>query len=258
MKDAGLELALRATGGTSELARKLGISQPSVSNWTRVPAERVLAVEALSGVDRKTLRPDLYPDDAALAPIDDVDRGRAAAYRLLATVLRAAPEGRLLQRLAALSDDGTPLGRAQATLAAAAAASDASTIEREFFALFIGVGRGELLPYASFYLTGFLHERPLARVREDLAALGLARADSAGDPEDHLAFLCEVMAGLVDGGLARDASAASHFFARHLAPWASRFFADLAQASSARFYRAVAAFGTAFIEIESEAFALPE
>lgn len=194
----------------------------------------------------------------AAGPADDVDRGRAGAYRLLGSLLRAAPGNDLLAQLASLDSDASPMGHAQAALAAAAARTDAVAVEREFFALFIGVGRGELLPYASYYLTGFLHERPLARVREDLAALGIERAEAASEPEDHLGVLCEVMAGLVDGSLASDGAAARRFFTRQLAPWSARVFADLAAAKSASFYRAVAAFGAAFIDIETEGFALPD
>ena len=189
--------------------------------------------------------------------VDDVDLGRAAAYRLLAQLLRAAPSAELLAQLAGLDCDDSPIGRAQAALAAAAARTNAADAEREFWALFIGVGRGEVLPYASYYLTGFLHERPLARVREHLATLGIARADAASEPEDHLYVLCDVMAGLADGSLTHDRAAAHRFFTAHLAPWAARALADLGRAKSAAYYRAVAAFGAAFIEIEIEGFALP-
>ncbi|MDW8443308.1 MAG: DUF3306 domain-containing protein [Acetobacteraceae bacterium] len=130
-------------------------------------------------------------------------------------------------------------------------------VEREFFDLFIGVGRGELLPYASYYLTGFLHERPLARLRGDLARLGVARAEGVAEPEDHIATLCEVMAGLIDGTFPAPAGEDGRFFERHLRPWAERFFADLEGAKAARFYRAVGTLGGRFVAIETEALALP-
>ena len=60
MRDEGLDEAIRVAGGVGALARKIGISQPSVSNWARIPAERVLSVEAATGVSRTILRPDLY------------------------------------------------------------------------------------------------------------------------------------------------------------------------------------------------------
>ncbi|RYJ00658.1 MAG: molecular chaperone TorD, partial [Acetobacteraceae bacterium] len=140
-------------------------------------------------------------------------------------------------------------------LAAAAGRAEADAVAGEYFALFIGVGRGELLPYASYYLTGFLHERPLAELRGTLAGLGIARAAGVAEPEDHLGFCCEVMAGLLEGRFA--GQPAEDFFARHLAPWAERCFADMATAEAAVFYRAVGALGRTAIEIEQAAAALP-
>jgi TorA maturation chaperone TorD len=142
-------------------------------------------------------------------------------------------------------------------LAEAAKEADAAAIEREFFDLFIGVGRGELLPYASYYLTGFLHERPLARLREDLTRIGIARAEGVAEPEDHAAILCEIMAGLANGHLPGAEESSRTIFERHMAPWMGRFFADLERAESADFYRQVGTVGRVFIEIETEAFTLP-
>ena len=261
MREPGLEEAIRAAGGVSELARRLGIAQPSVSNWERVPAERVASVEEATGVDRARLRPDLFADRTAAEMVDDVDAARAHEYALLATLLSGAPDRDLLTRLARLKGDASPLGVAHARLAEAAGGADAARLEREYFDLFVGVGRGEVLPYGSYYLTGFLHERPLARVRGDLADLGVTRAEDECEPEDHLAILCEVMAGLAGGKFVSGADgrrrAEQQFFDKHLAPWARRFFADLERAEAADFYRAVAAVGATFIDIETEAFALP-
>jgi TorA maturation chaperone TorD len=141
-------------------------------------------------------------------------------------------------------------------LAEAATAADVAMVAREYFNLFIGVGRGDVAPYASFYRTGFLHERPLAAVRVSMAALGLARDAQVSEPEDHLGTLCEIMAGLCDGSIACD-DAGEGFFKEHLAPWAQRCFADIAAAPSASFYRAVGDLGSRFIGIEHDAFALP-
>jgi TorA maturation chaperone TorD len=257
MREGGLEDAIRAAGGIGALARRLGISQPSVSNWQRVPAERVIAVEALTGVPRASLRPDLYGmPDAATAGVDEIDRLRAHEYGLLAVLLGRAPAKDLLQRLSELKGDATPLGLAHIALAELASDIDPDALSREFFDLFIGVGRGELLPYASYYLTGFLNERPLARVREDLNGLGIERAEGHHDPEDHLAILCEVMAGLAAGRFEVESGAERRFFERHLKPWAARFFADLETARHARFYRPVGTIGRIFMEIEAQAFAM--
>lgn len=194
----------------------------------------------------------------AVASADrETEAGRARLYALLATLLVRAPDGAVLGRLGALGTDGTALGEALGALGEAARATEVEAVEREFHDLFIGLGRGELLPYASYYLTGFLHERPLAKLRGDLAALGVERADGVAEPEDHIATLCEVMAGLIDGSLGESADQGRRFFERHLGPWAERFFADLEQAEAARFYRAVGRLGRTFIGIETEAFALP-
>lgn len=258
MRDPGLNEAIRAAGGVGALAQKLGISQPSVSNWTRVPAERVVAVEAVTGVSRSFLRPDLFVDERGPLPeIDEFDAARAQEYTLLSILLGRAPDRDLLARLTKLRADASPLGLAHAALAEAAGATTAERAEREYFNLFIGLGRGELLPYGSYYLTGFLHERPLARLREDLARLGIERAEGEAEPEDHVAILCEIMAGLASRRFCADADADRSVFDKHLAPWAGRFFADLEQAKEADFYRRVGTVGRVFMDIEATAFALP-
>jgi TorA maturation chaperone TorD len=257
MIERGLQEAIHAVGGVTELARRLGISQPSVSNWSRIPAERVLSVEELTGVGRVILRPDLY-GETKMAGVDDVDLARAQEYALLATLLSRAPDAALLSRLAKLRGDPSPLGLAHVDLADAAANADATRVEREFFDLFIGIGRGELLPYGSYYLTGFLHERPLARLRDDLARLGIERTEDQLEPEDRVSILCEIMSGLIRGGFEAPAGADRDMFEKHLAPWIGRFFADMERAESADFYRRVGTLGRLFIDIEAEAFAQPE
>jgi TorA maturation chaperone TorD len=193
--------------------------------------------------------------DSLTKTIDPLDRERARLFALLGRLLSAPPDADLLARIRGVQGDATPLGRALAGLAEAASRTDSTRVEREYFALFIGVGRGELLPYASYYLTGFLHERPLAELRATLATLGIARAEGVAEPEDHLGFCCEVMAGLLEGRFRGGEAGA--FFIRHLAPWAGRCFADLEGAEAAGFYKAVGALGRTAIEIEQAAAALP-
>jgi TorA maturation chaperone TorD len=188
---------------------------------------------------------------------DLVEVERAQLFALIGRLLAGVPEAELLQRLVGLTGDATPLGQAIRGLAEAAAQAEPAALEREFFNLFIGVGRGELLPYASYYLTGFLHERPLAELRGDLARLGVARAAGVAEPEDHIAFLCETLAGLIEGRLGDPAEAAG-FFQRHMRPWAGRFFADLEGAGAAQFYRAVGTLGRVAVEIEQAAAELPQ
>jgi TorA maturation chaperone TorD len=255
MREPGLDQAIQAAGGVSALARKIRISQPSLSNWSRIPAERVLAVESMTGIDRAVLRPDLYGSAEAVAA-DEVDAARAREYGLLAVLLRRAPDSDLLSRLATLCGDASALGLAHTALAAAATAANIERVEREFFDLFIGIGRGELVPYGSFYLTGFLNERPLARLRDDLARLGIERVESETEPEDHAAVLCEIMACLAEGSLGTPPGADRELFDKHLAPWMGRFFADLERAQAADFYRGVGGIGRILMEIENQAFAL--
>jgi TorA maturation chaperone TorD/DNA-binding transcriptional regulator YdaS (Cro superfamily) len=257
VRDPGLARAIDKAGGVAELARKIGIAQPSVSNWNRVPAQRVIAVEAATGVSRRQLRPDLYDEgEVAVADhaVDPVDAGRAHQYLLLASLMSAPPSKKLLGALAKLEGDETPLGSAHAALAEAAQTAVAEAVEREYFDLFIGVGRGEILPYASYYLTGFLHERPLARLRGDLAAFGIERAENNPEPEDNAATLCEIMAGFADGRFEASHEQQQEFFEKHIVPWMGRMFADLEKAEAAKFYRSVGALGRLFLEIETEAF----
>jgi TorA maturation chaperone TorD len=254
MRDAGLHEAIHAAGGVSQLAEKIGISQPSVSNWHKIPAERVLMVEKVTGIPRNTLRPDLYP--APAPQTDEVDQARARLYGLLANLLTRAPSAEFLAEIAGLRGDATEVGMAQIALADAAASTTVEKIEREYFDLFIGIGRGELLPYGSYYLTGFLHERPLARLREDLARIGIERANGVAEPEDHAGILCEIMSALASGTIAAAADSDKIIFEKHMAPWIGRLFTDLERARAADFYRHVGGLGRVFMEIETEAFAL--
>jgi TorA maturation chaperone TorD len=215
----------------------------------------VIAVEAATGVSRKVLRPDLYSELAApVDAADPIDAGRAQEYVLLAALLASAPSSSLLGQIAQLHGDATPLGRAHAALAEAASGAIATDVEHEYFDLFVGLGRGELLPYASYYLTGFLNERPLSRLRDDLAVLGVERVENNLEPEDHAATLCEIMAGFAAARFPASPEAQRTFFEKHVSRWMGRLFADMEKAENAKFYRSVGTLGRVFLEIESEAF----
>ncbi|MDP2802835.1 MAG: Cro/CI family transcriptional regulator [Phreatobacter sp.] len=266
MRERGLEEAIKAVGGVGALARALGISQPSVSSWSRVPPERVIAVEKISGVGRHVLRPDIYPESRSSiavameaaqdrsAGVDEMDRLRSAEYGLLALLLFRVPTADVLGRVAALKGDVSPLGMAHLALAKAASEASVEAVNREFFDLFVGVGRGELLPYASYYLTGFLHERPLAAVRQSFVDLAIIRDDDSREPEDHIALLFDVMANLAVREIGQGYETEKAFFEAHLKPWAGRFFADLESMTNRPFYAAVGAVGRLFVAIEDEAF----
>ena len=191
--------------------------------------------------------------DFALA---EEDRQRAELYNFLGLMLSAPPSDALLKQTAALEGGDTPLGLAITGLARVAARSSAAQVEREYNALFIGLGRGELLPYASFYLTGFLNEKPLARLRADMARLGLRRAANVFEPEDNIASLLEMMAGLIDGRFGKPASLEQQkqFYNTHLAPWAGHFFDDLKGAKNSVLFASVAEVARIFTEIEREGF----
>jgi TorA maturation chaperone TorD len=189
--------------------------------------------------------------------LDDVELARSQEYALLSFLLARAPDQALLERLAGLRGDASPLGLAHAAVAEAASRVSAAQVDREYFNLFIGLGRGELLPYGSYYLAGFLHERPLARLRDDLVRLGIERAAGQAEPEDHAAILCEVMAGLVSRRFPAAPGADRELFERHLLPWIGRFFFDLERAETADFYRRIGTLGRVFVDMETEAFALP-
>ena len=186
--------------------------------------------------------------------VDEIDRARAQEYALLATLLSRSPDAQLISRLALLDGDASPIGVAHTALAEAAARTNEEDAGREYLDLFIGLGRGLLLPYSSYYLTGTLYGRPLARLRETLQLLGIEKAGGRSEPEDHAAILCEIMASLIDGTFASPAGADREFFEQHLAPWIRRFFVDLEHANSADFYARVGSLGRVFVDVEREAF----
>ena len=188
--------------------------------------------------------------------VHEADVLRSNVYRLLARGLTAPADAEFLSLLRGLSGDETDLGRSFAALNEAARISDVASAAEEYQNLFIGIGRGELVPYGSYYLTGFLHEKPLARLRGDMATLGIERADGVKEPEDHAGALLEMMAGLIIGEFGEPAAIAAQkeFFDKHLASWMPHFFRDLENAESAELFRPMGTIGRLFIEIEEAAF----
>lgn len=194
---------------------------------------------------------------AAGAAEDDLMR--ANFYGLLARVLAKPMDEETLATMRGLADhdDGTPLGEAIASFGKLCVRTPRGKAEEEFTELFYGVGAGgEISPYASLYLTGLVYDKPLAALRTDMARLGIAAMENTGEPEDHIASLCEIMHGLLTGGLGGDAgrAEAKAFFDKHLAPWAGQMFKDLEGAQSAALYMPVGTIGRLFMEIEREAY----
>ena len=188
--------------------------------------------------------------------VDELDRARAREYALLATLLARSPDSQLIGRLALLQGDATPLGMAHAALADAAGRASEASAAREYFDLFVGLAQGQLLPYASQYLTGSLYGRPLIELRETFQLLGIERVKQS-EPEDHIATLCEMMAGLIGGAITAPGGCDRDVFAKHLATWATRFFVDLERANPDCFYARVGSLGRTLMEIETEAYSLP-
>ena len=185
--------------------------------------------------------------------LEEEQRYRAGAYGLLAALLRAPPEQPLLDNLVTLSPQGDAepdvFSEAMSTLADAASINNPAQIEEEYQNLFIGIGKGEVVPYGSWYLTGFLMEKPLSDLRDDLRVLGFERSADTHEPEDHVGAIFEVFSVMISD--ASGLSEQQRFFETHMKPWLEQFFADLGKARSANFYKSVAQFGTAFIELES-------
>jgi TorA maturation chaperone TorD len=199
-------------------------------------------------------------------PLTPEDQARADWYALLAGLFYSAPDAGLLSSLAqadslAPQSTDSALDLAWEELIAAASLMEADAIGEEFSALFIGVGNPRINPYASLYLSGFMMEKPLASLRSDLAALGLARTDKAAEPEDHLAALCEIMRLMIAGAPnweRRSLHEQKTFFMKHIVPWYARCLDDIRAAEGVNFYRKVADLAQAFFEIEYQAFELED
>ncbi|GBF26782.1 chaperone protein TorD [bacterium MnTg02] len=191
--------------------------------------------------------------ESLVSPEDEL---RANVYRLLARWLVAAPSQSDLAAAKAMSGDETDFGKAVQTFSHVSARIEPKEVQQEYQDLFIGVGRGELLPYASYYLAGFLNEKPLAKLRNDMARLGIERDPKTKDPEDHIAALMEMQAGLIMGDYGKPASLTEQkqFFEIHVGSWAKLFFADLEGAKQSVLYASLATIGRLFMEIEETAF----
>lgn len=192
-------------------------------------------------------------DEAGLAP---EDQARAALYRIVARFLTQPPSADDLTAGASIEGDESPLGRALSALAQSCRTTTPEQAAEAFQVLFIGLGRGELVPYASYYLTGFLQEKPLARLRADMDRLGIERSPEVTESEDHIASILEIMAAQIDGafGAPQPPAQQKRFFDTHVASWADHFFSDLRRSETSPLYQAVGDVGGRLMEIETEAF----
>ena len=180
-----------------------------------------------------------------------LERALIEAYSLLGALLRQPPTEKLLDRLAELqweSDLPRPLAAGLEEVRDSSRNYSAEAAAEEFRLLFVGLGRGEIVPYASWYREGVLQAGPLARLRSDLDDLGIAPAPETAEPEDNAALLCEAMALLNREDV--DQKAYTGFFREHLAPWMFDLFRDLQVARNAGFYMAVASLGLGLLELD--------
>ena len=191
-----------------------------------------------------------------IALIDEEDQLRADMYSFLASLLRSEPSADLVEQLTLLKSDNTPIGNAIKVLAKLASSLDLHEIRDEYVKIFIGVGRGEILPFASYYLTGFLKDKPLAKLRNDMKEIGIEMSAEVKEPEDHIASLFDIMSGVILGKFDRKFSITEQrdFFNKHLAPWVELLMRDIEASKIAVFYAPVGTLGREFIEIERSSF----
>jgi len=197
----------------------------------------------------------LYP-----TPLFDAELARADLYGVLSALTYAPPSAELMSNLraSALDTDApkNPLQTHWLALTQLACGMTEQDIAAEYQSLFGGVGKPEVALYASHYLTGFLNEKPLARLRSELIKLGLTHAQTMSEPEDHFAYLCEVMRYLIaqDSDASSSLSRQRNFFVEQLQPWVSQLCDELQHHPKARFYAALAGLAAVLMQIEAEGF----
>ncbi|MDA9914263.1 molecular chaperone TorD family protein [Alphaproteobacteria bacterium] len=190
--------------------------------------------------------------------INNEDQLRADMYSFLANLLRAEPNAELVNQLTKLESDESPIGKSIKTLSKLASSLDLPTIRDEYVRIFIGVGRGEILPFASYYLTGFLKDKPLAKLRNDMKEIGIQLTENVKEPEDHIASLFDMMSGLILGKFSKKFSIGEQkeFFNKHLAPWVDLLMRDIESSRIAVFYSPIGTIGREFMEIERSSFSM--
>ena len=198
------------------------------------------------------------PQSPACVELTPEDESRAAVYALLARFLSHAPAADDLAEIGKLTGSDSAFGQAIARLAAAARETNAQACEDAYHDIFIGVARGRLLPYGSYYLTGFLNEKPLARLRNSMAELGIEADPEVKDPEDHIASVLDMMSGLIRGAFVAPPSLETQaaFYRDHVQPWAPHFFRDLEKIEEHKLYAALGSVGRIFLELEEAALAM--
>jgi TorA maturation chaperone TorD len=200
-----------------------------------------------------------HANNPAVAVQSEEHQARADVFRLLAALLAAPPREELLQIIRNFYVSDAQVDKSLTPtwdlLKNAAHEIQADDLVDEYFNLFIGLGKGEISPYASWYLTGFLMEQPLADLRSELSRLGFVRQHHVKEPEDHAAALCEVMSVIIAESVL-SFEEEKRFFAQYIAPWMGQFFDDLYHAQSSSFYKPVGLLGKQFIDIEQRYYSM--
>ena len=188
--------------------------------------------------------------------IKEEDQLRSDMYSFLANMIRTEPSQELLDSVKKLTGDDSSIGKSIKLISKLASAMHVSEIQDEYVNLFVGVGRGELLPFASYYLTGFLNDKPLSKLRNDMNELGVVRIKEVKEPEDHVSSLFDIMSGMITGQFGKQYSITeqSNFFEKHLNSWIHLLMSDIESAKTAVFYAPIGSLGKEFINIEREAF----
>ena len=188
--------------------------------------------------------------------VREEDQLRADMYSFIANMIRTEPSQELIDSVKTLSGDSSLIGSSIKLISKLASTMHISEIHDEYVNLFLGVGRGELLPFASYYLTGFLNDKPLSKLRDDMNELGVVRLKEVKEPEDHVSSLFDIMSGLITGkfGKVYLISEQSTFFEKHLNSWVHLLMSDIESAKTAVFYAPIGSLGKEFINIEREAF----
>jgi TorA maturation chaperone TorD len=191
--------------------------------------------------------------------LEEEDRARADLYALLARLYYQGPDAGLLALIArdgsqVPPETGSPFTVAWQSLAAAIAGAEPAAVQQEYDDLFVGTGRAEVSLYAAYYLAETGREKILVRLRTLLGEMGLSRKQSAGEPEDHIAGLFDVMRHLVEAG-SSDAALQDQrrFFSQFVEPFYGKFCAAVDSSERAEFYSRVAALTRAFLDVEKEA-----
>lgn len=205
--------------------------------------------------DQPTLSPTIPVRSEQAFLEDQAQLTRAAVYELLGRLLAREPDEATLQSLRDIGEVDASEGQVAMgwqLMKQAAQKAERQTVHEEYFSLLIGVGRGELVPFGSWYMTGFLMEKPVAVLRADLERLGIERQEGVVESEDHIAALCDAMALIIRNGDEIPLATQQAFFNDHIAPWVQRFFSDMQNARTAHFYRSVGFFGESFFDFEQQ------